>query len=58
MLTNTNNTLVMKTNRILMAKITFSTDDHATIYDVVIEGVTSNGRLIRECKEISPMPLP
>lgn len=38
--------------------ITFSKDDHATIYDVVIEGVTSNGRLIRECKEISPMPLP
>lgn len=33
----------MKTNRILMAKITFSIDDHATIYDVVIEGVTSNG---------------
>ncbi len=38
--------------------LTFSTDEHATIYDVVIEGVTSNGRLIRECKEISSLPLP
>ena len=38
--------------------LTFSTDEHATIYDVVIEGVTSNGRLIRECKKISPLPLP
>lgn len=28
--------------------MSFSTDGHATIYDVVIEGVTSNGRLIRE----------
>ena len=32
--------------------MSFSTDGHATIYDVVIEGVTSNGRLIREHQTI------
>lgn len=32
--------------------MSFSTDGHATVYDVVIEGVTSRGRLIREHKEI------
>lgn len=33
--------------------MSFSTDGHATVYDVVIEGVTSKGRLIREHKEIA-----
>ena len=32
--------------------MSFSTDGHATVYDVVIEGVTSRGRLIREHTEI------
>ena len=32
--------------------MSFSTDGHATVYDVVIEGVTSRGRLIREHEEI------
>ncbi|MBR0296725.1 MAG: TonB-dependent receptor plug domain-containing protein [Paludibacteraceae bacterium] len=32
--------------------LTFTTDGHPTVYDVVIEGVTSNGRLVHEEKEI------